>query len=86
MDGDYDYAAAGFDGFLSRSVDNLPRVNLDGQGPQSTAQAFDRTQVTGSLGDTLQIGGIKLNGSEGNIIVNDGNDDRLLLGEQVGGF
>ena len=53
---DYNYTSAGFDGFLSRSIDKTPQVNLSDQGPVSTAVAFDRTQVSGMLGNTLQIG------------------------------
>lgn len=75
----YDYEDSGFDGFLSRSVDNLPQVNLDSRGPQSTAQAYDRSQVSGFLGDTFQVGGTKI--SRDNIIMNDGDTDVLLIGK-----
>lgn len=87
MDGqEMDYNSAGFDNFFSRSVEQSPQINLDSPSPPNNAVAFDRTQVTGPLGDTFRIGLISLNGADGNIIVNDSNDDRLLLGEQVGGF
>lgn len=75
----YDYSNAGFDAFLSRSIDQTPQTNLDSQGPVSRQVAYDRTQVTGMLGDTLQIGNIRLN--KKNIVINDGNNDFFLAGE-----
>lgn len=85
-DGQYDYSTAGFDNFMSRSVDQTPQLNLDSSSPSNNAVAFDRTQVDGPLGDTLRLGRIYLNGADGNIIVNDTNNDRLLIGEDPGGF
>lgn len=82
MPNDYSYENAGFDSFLSRSIDNLTRVNLDSQGPTSTQIRYDSAQVSGMLGDTLQIGGIQLNGVPGNITINDGNNDFLLIGNE----
>ncbi|CAB4176123.1 hypothetical protein UFOVP1522_12 [uncultured Caudovirales phage] len=82
MNPTYDYTTSGFDGFLSRSVDDLPQNNLDSAGPISNSVAFDRNQVSGSLGDTLRLGSIKINGSKGNIIMNDGQNDRLLIGQE----
>lgn len=83
---DQDYTASGFDNFLSRDVESNPQINLDSPAPKNNSIAFDRNQVTGALGDTLKIGKIYLNGSAGNIILNDGNNDRLLIGQQDGGF
>lgn len=77
---DYSYIDAGFDGFLSRSVDNLDQVNLDSQGPQTTQIRYDSAQLSGAFGDTVRIGQIKLNGARGNITINDGNNDFLLIG------
>lgn len=77
---EYDYTDAGFDSFLSRSVDNLAQINLDSQGPQTTQVRYDSAQVSGMLGNTLQIGGIQLNGVPGNIVINDGSNDFLLMG------
>lgn len=82
----YDYSAAGFDPFLRRSIDTTGKTVLGTQPTQSHAVAFDRIQVTGALGDTLGVGKISLNGADGNIIISDGDNDRLLLGEQDGGF
>lgn len=84
--GYYDYGTAGFDGFLSRSIDDLSQVTLDSPGPQSNTVAYDRTQVSGTLGDTLRIGNIYLNGADENIILSDGNNNRLLIGRQDNGF
>lgn len=83
-DGTYDYTTAGFDAFLNRSIEELSQVNLDSRGPQSTAVAYDRAQVSGMLGNTLQMGQVRINPT--NIIVSDGQNDRLLLGEQNSGF
>ena len=79
----YDYTDAGLDAFLSRSIDNISQVNLDSQAMPSTNMRFDFSQVSGSLGDTLRLGKIYLNGSDGNIILNDGTNDFLLMGEDV---
>lgn len=79
---DYDYIVAGFDSFMSRSIDNLSQVNLDSQGPQTTAIRYDSAQVSGMLGDTLQVGKVHINGSRGNITGNDGNNDFFILGDE----
>lgn len=76
-----DYTDSGFDDFLSRSIDNLPRSNLSGQGPVSKTVAFDRTQTTGMLGDTLQIGSIHIDGVKGRISIFDGDNEVVRIGE-----
>lgn len=82
----YSYQDSGFDKFLSRSIDDLSQSNLSVGGPVSNSIAYDRNQVSGQLGDTLQIGSIRLNGSDQNIILSDSNNVRLLIGRQDGGF
>lgn len=82
-DGQYDLSDSGFDGFLTRSVENNPQVNLDSPSPPNNAIAFDRNQVTGALGDTLRLGNIFLDGSSSRIIMNDGTNDVLLIGQDV---
>ncbi len=82
MNKDFDYESAGFDAFLSRSIDNLSQVNLDSQGPQTTSIRYDNAQVSGMLGDTLQVGKIHINGSQGNITGNDGSNDFFILGDE----
>lgn len=71
MNFDNDYRAAGFDDFLSRSVDQTPQANLDSQGPISNSVPFDRTQVSGPVGDTIQVGGMKLDSKENSLTLND---------------
>lgn len=78
---DYDYISAGYDEFFNRSVDKASQINLDSKGVQSQSIAYDRTQVSGMMGDTLQIGKIKLENTR--IVINDGSNDFLLLGEDV---
>lgn len=80
----YDYSTAGFDGFLSRSIDSLAQVNLTSPGPVSTQMRYDSAQPSGFLGGTVQVGNVKINLT--NIIINDGQNDRLILGEADGGF
>lgn len=80
-DGQYDLTDAGFDGFLSRSVDDTARTNLDSPTNTSQQVAFDRNQITGALGDTFRIGRIYFDGSNGTIIMNDGQNDVLLIGQ-----
>lgn len=80
---DYSYIDAGFDGFLSRSIDDLVQTTLNSQGPQTTQLRFDNQAGSGSFGDTLRIGSISLNGVDGTITINDGNNDFLLMGADV---
>lgn len=80
---DYNYQVAGFDGFLSRSIDDLTQITLDSAGPANRAIAFDQGQQSGSFGDVIQIGHIKLDGAAGRIIGDDGNNNFFLLGEDV---
>lgn len=79
------YEDAGFDAFLSRSIDNVSQVNLNSQGPVTSQIAYDRTQVDGMLGDTLQIGNIGLNGSESGIDLRDGSARTMFIGKDSKG-
>lgn len=74
-----DWSASGFDGFLSRSIDDLPQVNLDSQGPQSTQMAFDRGQSSGVVGDTFKVGNIIFDGRNSKVIINDDNSDASVI-------
>lgn len=79
---DYNYTSAGFDGFLSRSIDKTPQVNLSDQGPVSTAIRYDSAQVSGMLGNVLQIGSINLDGVKGRISIFDSNgNETVRIGE-----
>lgn len=80
MNSDQDYSTAGFDKFLSRGDVQDIQGQLDQQ-TSNNAVAFDRTQVSGPLGDTLRIGKIFLDGSNGNIVANDGQNDFLIIGD-----
>lgn len=84
QDDEYDYGSSGFDPFLNRSVDNLYQSNLDSQGPLSTQMRYDSAQVSGMIGDTLQIGQVSINRES--ITVSDGENTRLLIGRDPGGF
>jgi len=55
---DYTYETAGFDGFLSRSIDGVVQANLASPGPPSMAIRYDGAQVTGVIGDTFRTGNV----------------------------
>lgn len=69
---DYNYQAAGFDGFLSRSIDDLPQATLDSGGPQTTALRYDSAQLSGAIGDKFMLGSIELSGKDNSMTLNDG--------------
>ena len=73
---EYNYESSGFSPFLTR-----PLGSERGIRNASIRQVnFDQNQITGSLGDSLQIGNILINGAEGNITVSDGENVRVLIG------
>lgn len=83
----YDYTTAGFDKFFNRSVDNSPQSNLDSPpayAPQTSRH--DDLQTSGVLGDSFRIGNITLDGSANAITLSDGENTRLLIGEDKDGF
>lgn len=85
-DGVYDYGDAGFDGFLSRSIDNTQRVNLDGGGgPMTRSVDFDRGAIAGAFPDSVRIGRILLDGISGSIQVydEDGNTVAFYMGPRT---
>lgn len=77
---DYDYASAGFDPFMSRSIDDAggqaQATTLDEQTGSSNEMNYDSMQQSGSMGNTLQLGKIKLDGDNGRISTfdDDGNE------------
>lgn len=79
----YDYTVAGFDAFLTRSIDGgQTALGTDNFGAMPSQQlAFDRSQISGVLGDTMRIGRIYLNGSQSNIVMNDGENDFFFMGD-----
>jgi hypothetical protein len=76
----YDYTMAGFDAFLSRSIDSAGTPSLGVTGT-SRAIAFDKQSVGGAFGDTVRIGRINLNGAEGNITLTDGENVTFIVGD-----
>lgn len=79
----YDYTTAGFDTFLDRSIDSNSAVTLDSQ-PQAQSRQinYDQSQVSGSLGDILSIGGIQLDGQKRRITIYDENaNESVWIGD-----
>ena len=81
------YYKSGFNSFLDRSISSqtiqvqtLEDITL---GIGRNELAFDRMQISGSLGDKIQIGGsnVIIDGGNKRIIINDGNVDRIIIGE-----
>lgn len=82
-----DYIAAGFDQYLTRSIDGYIATGLGNAEPRAGVQqvAFDRNQVTGSLGDKLKLGFIVLDGTTGRISIFDANNNEpVRIGELDG--
>lgn len=79
----YDYTTAGFDGFLSRSIDSTQQVNLDSTAPPSQQFRFDSAQISGLMGDTFQVGPVRLT-KHGILMSDDNGNDILLLGDDQG--
>lgn len=75
-----DYTDAGFDSFLSRSIDSQPQANLDTGGPVSTQMRYDSSQSTGSVGDSFAVGNIIINGKDGgSITIKDEHSDAAIV-------
>lgn len=79
---DYDYSDAGFDAFMDRSIDASGGGNaggtLEDQTYQSRETNYDAGGSSGSLGDSLQIGNIKLDGVKGRISVYDETGNEVV--------
>lgn len=85
MDEPSDYTNSGFDKFLSRGDTPNLGGSLD-QAVPNNSLPFDRTQTTGPLGDTIQVGNILIDGVSGQIkIVDNNNNTRIILGTQSDG-
>lgn len=91
----YDYSNAGIDNFLNRAIDAVTwQTTLDAvlnypgseslttlpTPPPSNAMNMNSAQVTGSMAQTMAIGNVNLNGSQGNITVNDGSNTNIVIG------
>jgi len=78
------YEDLGFNKFLERQIgsqENGSQQAMMSSG--STEINFDNAQMSGSLGDMIQVGGnnIIIDGANRRIVVNDGNNDRIVIGE-----
>lgn len=86
----YTYLEAGFNGFLRRSINTRATAgtlrDMSRTSTPPTQLNFDNMQVSGSLGDTLEIGRILLNGADGQIDLRaDATDDVVVrIGELNG--
>ena len=82
---DYSYRDAGFNRFFRRTLNsNSGAINLKSvsTGAGSNQLNFDNAQVSGSLGDLLQIGRISLDGKIGRQSIRDELGNEVLrLGE-----
>jgi hypothetical protein len=81
------YLDSGFDPFMERSI-GAAQPTIDTLEGVSAAVSsgdinFDASQISGSLGDRIQVGGgnVIIDGANKRIIVNDGNVDRIIIGE-----
>lgn len=83
---EYNYQSAGFNKFLSRSIDDLNNSNdtLESQTPMPNREiAFDQNQVSGPLGNTMKVGKILIDGITGRISgFDDNGNEGWRLGEQ----
>lgn len=76
----YDYTTAGFDPFLTRSIDGFNTPNLDALGATTSSSEvnYDQSQVTGSLGNAIQVGNIRIDGVTGRITIYDQNGNEAI--------
>jgi hypothetical protein len=74
----YTYAEAGFNGFLRRSISSKANTGTLRELARGTSMPsalnFDNMQVSGSLGDTITVGNITIDGATGNGRI-DGHDE-----------
>ena len=80
LENDYTYESSGLDSFFTRQQDRASLLEESSAAGSDSGLNFDNLQIDGAFGDTLRIGRIFINGSDGNIIVNDGENDRVLIG------
>ena len=71
------YEDLGFNKFLQRSIRSVQTSQ------PSSSLNFDQVQMSGSLGDSIQVGGnnIIIDGGNRRIVINDGDTDRIVIGE-----
>ena len=82
-----DYTNSGFDAFMERSIGAAQPTIDTLEGISSMVSSgdinFDASQISGSLGDRIQVGGnnVVIDGANRRITVNDGQVDRIIIGE-----
>lgn len=73
---DYTYSDAGFNGFLRRSISSNPGsatlAQMKRNSTNTSSINFDNMQVSGNLGDTIEVGKILIDGVNSRI---DGRED-----------
>lgn len=76
----YDYTSSGFNGFLSRRIRRPDAVTLTGLSNDTPRREidFDKTTTSGALGDVISVTGIKIDGPNRRISIED------ELGTEVG--
>lgn len=79
----YNYNDAGFDNFLSRSIDNVQQATLDSPGPRGNILPLDRMQTSGFLSDLYRVGDIVFDGKGRKITVSDGQNVFLYIGPRA---
>jgi hypothetical protein len=79
------YLDSGFDPFMERSIGagEQPMNTLEGMSSSGGDINFDTSQISGSLGDKIQVGGgnVVIDGANRRITVNDGEVDRIIIGQ-----
>lgn len=83
----YTYEHAGFNGFMRRTIASDPRSTTLTQMKRSSLSSnglnFDNLQVSGNLGDTIEVGKILIDGSIGDGRI-DGRDENTNTVWRVG--
>jgi len=76
------YEDLGFNKFLQRSI-KTQNTQTQSQSNFSSGLNFDQVQMSGSLGDKIQVGGnnIIIDGVNRRITINDGNNDVITIGD-----
>ena len=83
----YTYVEAGFNGFLRRSIASSSNTgtlrDLARNTNMPSAINFDNMQVSGTLGDTIEVGNIIIDGVSGNGRI-DGRDENKQVVWRLG--
>jgi len=76
------YEDLGFNKFLERQISSQNSDTQQGQVYAASSNInFDDAQTSGSLGDIIQVGNIKIDGSNGRIEMTEDGDVVLLIGK-----